>query len=158
MVAICRDHAANARAWRDGQMALRWVAAGMGEAAKQFRRVISPITASAAIYASAAHADEREAHIREVKRYGQSLPEGSYGRCNRQAIAARETRIAARRRAVEHATGCPSNATPRSCLPSPRERSALLGMRLTEPEPQAHGFSRGSRLRPGGAREPVAAT
>jgi hypothetical protein len=25
--------------WRDGQMALRWVAAGMGEAAKQFRRV-----------------------------------------------------------------------------------------------------------------------
>jgi hypothetical protein len=103
MVAICRDHAANARAWRDGQMALRWVAAGMGEAAKQFRRVISPITASAAIYASAAHADEREAHIREVKRYGQSLPEGSYGRCNRQAIAARETRIAARRHAVEHA-------------------------------------------------------
>jgi hypothetical protein len=25
--------------WRDGQMVLRWVAAGMGEAARQFRRV-----------------------------------------------------------------------------------------------------------------------
>jgi hypothetical protein len=36
---ICRDHAANVKRWRDGQMVLRWVAAGMGEAAKQFRRV-----------------------------------------------------------------------------------------------------------------------
>ena len=25
--------------WQDGQMVLRWIAAGMGEAAKQFRRV-----------------------------------------------------------------------------------------------------------------------
>jgi putative transposase len=39
MIEICRDHAANVKRWRDGQMALRWVAAGMGEAAKQFRRV-----------------------------------------------------------------------------------------------------------------------
>jgi putative transposase len=39
MIAICRDHAANVKRWRDGQMVLRWVAAGMGEAAKQFRRV-----------------------------------------------------------------------------------------------------------------------
>ena len=29
----------NFKRWRDGQMALRWCAAGMGEAAKQFRRV-----------------------------------------------------------------------------------------------------------------------
>ncbi len=43
------------------------------------------------------------AGIREVERYGQNLPEGSYGRRNRQAIAARETRIAARLRAVERA-------------------------------------------------------
>ena len=47
---------------------------------------------------TAAHADEREAHIREVEQFGQSLPEGSYGRRNRQAIAARETRVAARLR------------------------------------------------------------
>jgi hypothetical protein len=52
---------------------------------------------------SATHADEREAHIREVELYGQNLPEGSYGRRNRQAIAARETRVAARLRAVEQA-------------------------------------------------------
>jgi hypothetical protein len=55
------------------------------------------------MHAIAAHADEREAHVREVERYGQTLPEGSYGRQNRQAIAAREARVAARLRAVERA-------------------------------------------------------
>jgi putative transposase len=39
MIEICRDHAANVKRWRDGQMVLRWVAAGMGEARQQFRRV-----------------------------------------------------------------------------------------------------------------------
>jgi putative transposase len=39
MIAICRDHAANVKRWQDGQMVLRWIAAGMVEAAKQFRRV-----------------------------------------------------------------------------------------------------------------------
>jgi putative transposase len=39
MIEICRDHAANVKRWQDGQMALRWVAAGMGEARRQFRRV-----------------------------------------------------------------------------------------------------------------------
>jgi putative transposase len=39
MIAICRDHAANVKRWQDGQMVLRWVAAGMGEAATQVRRV-----------------------------------------------------------------------------------------------------------------------
>jgi hypothetical protein len=60
-------------------------------------------TANAAVFAIAAHADEREAHVREVQRFGHSLPEGSYGQRNRQAIAARETRVAARLRAVERA-------------------------------------------------------
>ena len=55
------------------------------------------------MFAIAAHADEREAHVREVERSGRNLPEGSYGRRNRQAIAARETRVAARLRAVEQA-------------------------------------------------------
>ena len=32
-------HAGNVKRWQDGQMALRWCAAGMVEAAKQFRRV-----------------------------------------------------------------------------------------------------------------------
>ena len=39
MIEICRDHSSNVKRWRDGQMALRWCAAGMGEAARQFRRV-----------------------------------------------------------------------------------------------------------------------
>ena len=65
--------------------------------------VLDNTTADIAIHAIAAHADEREAHLREVERYGQNLPEGSYGRRNREAIAARETRVAARLRAVEQA-------------------------------------------------------
>jgi putative transposase len=36
MIEICRDHARNVKHWRDGQMALRWCAAGMVEAKKQF--------------------------------------------------------------------------------------------------------------------------
>ncbi|MCA1822620.1 MAG: IS256 family transposase, partial [Pseudonocardia sp.] len=39
MISICRDHASNVKRWRNGQMALRWCAAGMVEAGKQFRRV-----------------------------------------------------------------------------------------------------------------------
>ena len=65
--------------------------------------IMDVTTANAAIFAIAAHADEREAHVREVQQFGQSLPEGSYGRRNRQAIAAREMRVAERLRAVERA-------------------------------------------------------
>jgi putative transposase len=39
MISICRDSSRNVKRWRDGQMALRWCAAGMVEAGKQFRRV-----------------------------------------------------------------------------------------------------------------------
>jgi len=39
MISICREHAKNVKRWRDGQMALRWCAAGMVEASSQFRRV-----------------------------------------------------------------------------------------------------------------------
>jgi transposase-like protein len=39
MISVCREHAANVKHWRNGQMALRWCAAGMIEAGKQFRRV-----------------------------------------------------------------------------------------------------------------------
>src|SRR4249920_1958771 len=65
--------------------------------------VLDAATASIAMFAVAAHAGEREAHSREVERSGADWPEGSYGRRNRQAIAARETRVATRLRAVEHA-------------------------------------------------------
>jgi putative transposase len=39
MIDICKTHARNVKRWRDGTMALRWCAAGMLEAKKQFRRV-----------------------------------------------------------------------------------------------------------------------
>ena len=39
MIEICRDHSRNVKRWRDGQMALRWCAAGMVQAGTQFRRV-----------------------------------------------------------------------------------------------------------------------
>jgi len=39
MIGVCRQRSANVKRWRDGQMAMRWCAAGMVEAGKQFRRV-----------------------------------------------------------------------------------------------------------------------
>jgi putative transposase len=39
MIDISKDHARNVKRWRDGTMALRWCAAGMQEAKKQFHRV-----------------------------------------------------------------------------------------------------------------------
>ena len=74
-------------------------------------------------FAIAAHADEREAHLREVERSGRSLPEGSYGRRNRQAIAARETRVATRLRAVEQAY---RTATERGTAYTPPEPTRTL--------------------------------
>ncbi len=34
MISVCREHAGNVKRWREGQMALRWCAAGMIEAEK----------------------------------------------------------------------------------------------------------------------------
>jgi putative transposase len=39
MISIARTHSRNVKQWQNGQMALRWCAAGMAEADKQFRRV-----------------------------------------------------------------------------------------------------------------------
>jgi hypothetical protein len=81
--------------------------------------VLDTTTASIAMFALAAHADEREAHIREVEQYGADLPEGSYGRRNRQAIAARETRVATRLRAIEHAYKAVAEHDTAFTLPEP---------------------------------------
>jgi hypothetical protein len=77
--------------------------------------ILDATTANIAMHAITAHASDREAHIREVEQYGRSLPEDSYGRRNRQAIAARETRVATRLRAVERAyrTAIDPDAAPR---------------------------------------------
>jgi hypothetical protein len=60
-------------------------------------------TANLVIYAIAADAGDREAHAREVEQFGRGLPEGSYGRRNREVIAAHEMHAARRLRAVERA-------------------------------------------------------
>ena len=39
MISIARTHSRNVKNWQSGNMALRWCAAGMAEAGKQFRRV-----------------------------------------------------------------------------------------------------------------------
>jgi hypothetical protein len=85
--------------------------------------VLDDTTANMAMFAIAALADEREAHIREVEQSGQSLPEGSYGRRNRQAIAARETRVTARLRAVEQAY---RTATEHDTAAKPKEPNRTL--------------------------------
>jgi hypothetical protein len=74
------------------------------------------------MYAIAAYAGDREAHGREVELFGQKLPEGSYGRQNRQVIAARETRVAARLRAIEHAYRA---ATERDAVATPEPAITL---------------------------------
>jgi hypothetical protein len=100
---VRQGHVAPERAWpdRDGPRIL--ALARRDPETQTVSLVLDATTANIAMFAIAAHADEREAHLREVERSGQNLPDGSYGRRNRQAIAARETRVAARLRAVEHA-------------------------------------------------------
>lgn len=39
MISIARNHSMNVKNWHNGNMALRWCAAGMIEASKQFRRI-----------------------------------------------------------------------------------------------------------------------
>jgi hypothetical protein len=85
--------------------------------------ILDSVTADAAIYAIAAHAEEREAHLRQVQLSGQNLPEGSCGRTNRELIADRDTRIAARLRAVEHEYHA---ALERDAAPAPPELTGAL--------------------------------
>ena len=92
-----------AQAWPDTEGPQIIAAARCDPQSQTIALILDATTANIAIFAIAGYADEREAHLREVRRHAQNLPEGSYGRQNRQAIAARETRIATRLRAVEHA-------------------------------------------------------
>jgi hypothetical protein len=93
--------------------------------------VLDSTTASIAIFALAAHADEREAHIREVEQHGADLPEGSYGRRNRQAIAVRETRVATRLRAVQHAYQAAAAHDTASTPPEPTRTFRAPGLQAS---------------------------
>ena len=134
MLAALRDrarqgHAAPEQAWpeTDGPQIL--ALAGRDPDTGTVSLILDATTANIAMHAIAAHADEREAHVREVERYGQTLPEGSYGRQNRQAIAAREARVAARLRAVERAHRL---ATERDAAFTPTEPTGALRSRQHE--------------------------
>ncbi len=91
------------RAWPDIEGPQVIVVARRDPDSQTVSLILDATTADIAMFAIAAHADEREVHVREVQRFGRALPDGSYGQRNRQAIAARETRVAARLRAVERA-------------------------------------------------------
>jgi hypothetical protein len=102
--------------------------------------VLDDTTANIAMFAIAVHAGEREAHVREVERSGRSLPEASYGRRNRQAIATRETRIATRLRAVEQAYRTAlergTAAEPKEPTQTPRSPELQIGRQIDlEAEP-----------------------
>jgi len=62
MIEICREHAKNVKRWRDGTMALRWCAAGMLEAKKQFRRVNGYLHLPALRVALESQVSERSRH------------------------------------------------------------------------------------------------
>jgi hypothetical protein len=71
MISICREHASNITRWQDGQMALRWCAAGMAKAAKQFRRVNGYLhlpALQAALQAEVARTSPSHGRIRRWKR------------------------------------------------------------------------------------------
>jgi len=64
MISICREHAKNVKHRRHGRMALRWCAAGMIKAARQFRRVNSHLHVSALRAALERHVAEQNVSIK----------------------------------------------------------------------------------------------
>ena len=93
-----------------------------------------PETGTVTLVLDADHGQRRDVRHRRPCRRARSprprgravrrrLPEGSYGRRNRQAIAARETRVAARLRAVEQAC---RTATDRDTAYTPPEPTRAL--------------------------------
>ena len=67
MIEICRDHSTNVKRWQDGTMVLRWCAAGMTEAAKQFRRVNGHLHLRALRVALDKHFEQAATSTRETE-------------------------------------------------------------------------------------------
>jgi hypothetical protein len=128
MLAGLRDQARHGRdmhgpAWPESDGPRTVALARHDPASRTVTLVLDDATANVAMFAIAAHAGDREAHAREVEQFARSLPEGSYGRGNRQAIAAREARVATRLRAVEQAYRL---ATDRDAEPGPPDPVTAL--------------------------------
>ena len=71
---------------REDQAAATWSVLTDG---RRVTLILDATTANAAMFALAAYADERDAHLREVEQVGRSLPEGSYGRLSDRHLPAR---------------------------------------------------------------------
>lgn len=75
----------------------------LDEEADLVTMVLDPKTAAVVMYAARLMASDMEAHSREVLDVAGKLPEGSYGRQNREEIASRRGRVARRLRVLERA-------------------------------------------------------
>ena len=100
---VRHDRSAPKQAWPDIDGPQVVAAARRDAESRTVSIILDGTTANITVFAIAAYAGDREAHVLEIEQFGESLPEGSYGRRNRQVISARERRIAARLRAVERA-------------------------------------------------------
>ena len=89
--------------WPDTQGPMPITIARYDSASQTVSFVLDAASANIAMYAITSHAIDREAHTREVLQYSQQLPENSHSQRARQDIAARESRIADRLRAIERA-------------------------------------------------------
>ena len=90
-------------AWPDTQGPLPITIARYDSASQTVSFVLDAASANIAMYAISSHALDREAHTREVLQYSEKLPEDSHSQRARLDIAARESRIADRLRAIERA-------------------------------------------------------
>jgi hypothetical protein len=100
---VRQGHAPPEPTWPDTNGPQVIALARRGPRGRTVSLILDATTANITMFAVSAYASDREAHVREVEQFGENLPEDSYGRLNRQAIAARETRVAARLRVVERA-------------------------------------------------------
>ena len=100
---VRQGHAPPEPTWPDTNGPQVIAQARQGPRGRTVSFILDATPANITMFAVSAYASGREAHVREVEQFGEKLPEDSYGRRNRQAIAARETRVAARLRAVERA-------------------------------------------------------
>ena len=105
--------------------------------------ILDATTANIALFAIAGHADEREAHLREVERHGHDLPEGSYGRAqppghrrprdpHRRPAPRRRARLPRRHRARHTGQGEGAHPDTPSSSASGRHGDRAGGRTMTE--------------------------